>query len=356
MRKVFLHIGAPKTGTTYLQNRLAVNAKSLAEHGVHFPGGSLTTSPELAQFRAALDLRGQDWGGAPGHADGAWASLMRKVRRLDGTVIISHEILAAASRAEVERATRDLAGSELHVVYTARDLGRLVPAAWQESVKQGRRWKYQRCVRRIQRGRSFWAKAFDLPRSLNTWGHGLAPERVHLITVPQQRGGGDSLWLRACGVLGIDPDWAPEESLRRNPSLGLVETEVLRKLNRRMDRATRRELAVNTLVADILAEGQLARTRSALPELPPTAHGWAEEQTQRWIDWIRGSGIDVVGDLDDLWPTTDRGPDYLDPTRVSAKQQLAVALDALEFMTAEAANRPDPRQQFSAKVRRRFGR
>ena len=66
-RRVYLHIGAPKTGTTYLQDRLAVNAKTLAAHDVHFPTTSPLVSPGLAHFRGALDLLGQDWGGAPGH-------------------------------------------------------------------------------------------------------------------------------------------------------------------------------------------------------------------------------------------------------------------------------------------------
>ena len=37
---VYLHIGAPKTGTTYLQDRLSLNASLLADHDVHFPSGS----------------------------------------------------------------------------------------------------------------------------------------------------------------------------------------------------------------------------------------------------------------------------------------------------------------------------
>ena len=35
-------------------------------------------SPALFQFRAALDLLGQDWGGTPGHAKGAWDALARR--------------------------------------------------------------------------------------------------------------------------------------------------------------------------------------------------------------------------------------------------------------------------------------
>ena len=67
-RRVYLHVGAPKTGTTYLQDRLALNATSLADHDVHFPTSRRWSAPALFQFRAALDLLDQDWGGKPGHA------------------------------------------------------------------------------------------------------------------------------------------------------------------------------------------------------------------------------------------------------------------------------------------------
>ena len=66
-RVVHLHIGAPKTGTTYLQHRLSRNVKSLARHDVHFPTRNPLVSPELFQFRAALDLL-DAW--ATGHPGG----------------------------------------------------------------------------------------------------------------------------------------------------------------------------------------------------------------------------------------------------------------------------------------------
>ena len=55
-RTVYLHIGAPKTGTTYLQDRLTRNASQLAQHDVHYPSRSPLISPPLFHFRAALDL------------------------------------------------------------------------------------------------------------------------------------------------------------------------------------------------------------------------------------------------------------------------------------------------------------
>jgi hypothetical protein len=354
-RKVYLHIGAPKTGTTYLQDRLALNAKSLAAHDVHFPTGSPLVSPGLFQFRAALDLLGQDWGGAPGHAEGSWDGLVRKVRRRSGTVVVSHEILAPAAPGQVARAMHDLAGSDIHVVYTARDLGRQLPAAWQESIKQGRRWSYARFLDRVEKHHTWFYRAFDVPRVLGTWGAGLPPENVHVVTVPHTTARdrhGDLLWLRMCEVLGIDPDWAPLDSDRSNRSLGVAETQVIRQLNRRMDRAARRESSYDALIRDMLAQGELVKRESAAVKLPPDRFDWAEEQTERWIEWIEGSGVHVVGDLKELRPVRPaEGETYRDPDRVTAKRQLKTSLDALAAMTREAARRPDPERQLSTRVR-----
>jgi hypothetical protein len=354
-RRVYLHIGAPKTGTTYLQDRLSLNAKSLASHGVHFPTTSPLVSPGLANFRAALDLLDQDWGGAPGHAEGSWDALVRRVRRRSGAVVISHEILAPAAPAQVAKAMRDLAGSEIHVVYTARDLGRQIPAAWQESIKQGRRWSYRRFLDRFEKGRTWFHRAFDVPRVLGTWGAGLPPERVHVVTVPQSQGSdqtGDPLWERMCSVLGIDPAWAPVDSDRSNRSLGVAETQVIRQLNRRMDRQARRESTYDELIRDMLAQGELVKRRSAAVTLPPERYAWAEEQAERWIEWIEGSGVDVVGDVEELRPVApEPAGHWRDPDRIRAKRQLGTALDALAAMTREAARRPDPERQLTQRVR-----
>lgn len=354
-RRVYLHIGAPKTGTTYVQDRLAVNARTLAANGVHFPSGSPLVSPGLFQFRAALDLLGQDWGGPPGHAEGSWEALVRRTKRRSGTVVVSHEILAPATPNQVARAMRDLAGSEIHVVYTVRDLARQLPAAWQESIKQGRRWSYRRFLDRFEKGRSWFYRAFDVPRVLGTWGAGLPPEHVHVVTVPQTQiktQHGDQLWLRMCEVLGIDPEWTPLDSDRSNRSLGIAETQVIRQLNRRMDRAARRESSYDALIRDMLAQGELVKRESAAVRLPPERYAWAEERAERWIEWIEGSGVHVVGDVAELRPVRPSPEEvWRDPDQVRAKRQLATALDALAAMTREAARRPDPERQLTHRVR-----
>ena len=350
---VYLHIGAPKTGTTYLQDQLGRNASALADHDIHFPSRSGLVSPGLFHFRAALDLLGQDWGGAPGHAEGSWDALVRRVRRKSGTVVISHEILAPAGPDPVARAMADL-GPDVHVVYTARDLGRQVPAAWQESIKQGRRWSYASFVRRMDHGGTWFSRAFDLPTVLGRWGAHVRPEHIHLITVPPSgsRRPGDDLWHRFCRVVGIDPAWAPEQSTRANQSLGVAEAAVLRRLNKQLDRMTRREAAYDELIRSMLAEDVLVQGRSPRITLPPDAYEWADRTTGTWIEWIRQSGIDVVGDVEELWPDRpDPEGKWRDPDRVSARKRSRVAVNALAAMTVEAAKRPDPDQTLRGRVR-----
>jgi hypothetical protein len=315
-------------------------------------------STGMFHFRAALDLQGQDWGGQPGHAEGAWDAMVRKVRRAGVTTIISHEILAPALPEAVARLKRDLGAgdAEIHIVYSARDLARQAPAGWQESVKQGRRWKYRRYLARVTEGRPWFARAFDLPQVLTTWGNGLPPEQVHVVTVPQADAlaeDSDVLWQRFCTAFGIDPAWASEDSERTNSSLGSAETQVLRALNERIGRTTRNNPGYDALILGMLADESLGGRRSRPILLPPELHGWARERGEVWTEWLVQSGVDVVGDVADLvpepWP---EGTKFRHPDRVSNKAQLRAALDALAAMTEEAASRPDPDQSMLARIRR----
>jgi hypothetical protein len=355
-RRVYVHVGAPKTGTTYLQDRLARNAKSLAAHDVHLPSRAPLMSTGMFHFRAALDLMGQDWGGPPGHAEGSWDAMVRRVRRANGSSIITHEILAAAEPEHVARLKNDLSGSEIHIVYSARDLARQAPAGWQESVKQGRRWKYGRYLSRVRNGHPWFARAFDLPNVLTTWGNGLPTEHVHVVTVPQGEAvetEPDELWRRLCAAFAIDPDWTPEDSERTNASLGSAETQVLRSLNERIGRSTRNNPGYDALILGMLADEALGGSRSRPILLPPKFHDWARERGEAWVEWLEQSGVDVIGDAADLlpepWPD---GEEFAHPDRISNKAQLRAALDALAAMTEEAASRPDPDASMLARIRR----
>ena len=237
----------------------------------------------MFHFRAALDLLDQDWGGAPGHAKGAWDAMVRRVDRADGNVVISHEILAGAKPDKIAKALNDLAGNEVHVVYSARDLGRQLPAAWQESIKQGRKWPFRRFLDQVERGQTWFFNAFDLPARAGRVGR-QAPARAASTwsPCPHDRGpNGDELWLRFCRAFGIDPAWAPLDSERDNRSLGIAETSLLRKLNRRLELGVWRDPVYDALIRELLAQEVLV-ARDAVPvRLPPDRYDFAEQQAER---------------------------------------------------------------------------
>ncbi len=190
---------------------------------------------------------------------------------------------------------------------------------------------------------------------LTAWGAAVPLERLHVITVPHEKG--DALWTRFCEVTGIDPAWAPLESERLNVSLGVAETALLRALNRRLARATQRDAAHDQLVKRLLAEGVLANRKGTTLRTPPKMHAWTVAQGERWIEWLQASGVHVVGDPAELLPAPPVDlEDYVDPDRVSSKAQLAVALDALTVMTLEAGRRTDPDDSLTSKVRGRLRR
>jgi hypothetical protein len=350
---VYLHVGAPKTGTTYLQDRLYANRASLGAHGVSYPVGQNTD-----MFGAALDLLGLSWGGQREQVRGEWDALVGRVRRVSGTAVVSHEILAGATRPQVARAMRDLAGADVHVVYSARDLGRQIPAEWQESIKHRKQKSFQHYVRDVRRAERrdpelwFW-RAQGLPDVLDRWGAGLPPGRVHLVTVPQPGAPRDELWRRYCAAFGIDPRWAPEDTASSNPSLGIEETALVRALNKRLRKAALDSAHYRRLVRQLVVHSTLAqRPQMRRVTLPPKAHGWVGEVAAEWVAWVAQSGIDVVGDVEDLCPVPPAAGRWADPDKPRPRRTADAALDALVAVLLDAAERPDPELSPTARLGR----
>ncbi|WP_395690447.1 hypothetical protein [Nocardioides sp.] len=338
--RVLLHVGTPKTGTSYLQDVLFRNRRVLADAGILYPADRFD-----AHFLAALDLMRLPWGGLEAEAVGAWDRLAAQVRAHRGTAIISHEILATASRAQAGRALASLGhgeGTEVHVVLSVRDLVRQIPAEWQENVKHRASLSYGAFLRQIQDPAResriatwFWGVQ-ELPDILNRWGHELPPEQVHLVTVPPPGGPPQLLWKQFSVAFGLDGLDLDLEGERQNPSLGAPETALVRRINRAANQHVT-PADYRPLVRELLAHQTLSRrTRSPRLALPPDAHPWATEVMRSWVAEVERRGYDVVGDLHDLAgaPPVQR---YADPDHPSEKQVSAAAVDAITALLQEGA-------------------
>jgi hypothetical protein len=315
------------------------NRRLLAQEDILYPADRFD-----AHFLAALDLMRLPWGGLETEAAGAWDALAAQVREWRGTAIISHEILATASRSQVARALESLGhpGVEIHVVLSVRDLVRQIPAEWQENIKHRRELSYGRFLDQIQdparEGRIatwFWGVQ-EIPDILHRWGQDLPPERLHLVTVPPPGGPPDLLWKRFClafGIDGLDLDLRGE---RVNPSLGAPETALLRRINLRSNRVLEPP-SYRPLVRELLAHQTLSR-RSQSPRLtlPPDVHPWAQELTATWVAELERRGYDVIGDLGDLVGPSPTTP-FADPDHPDEAQVADAGVDAIRALLLENA-------------------
>ncbi len=355
MKKVFLHVGAPKTGTSQLQDLLYINREGLRAKGVLYPAERFDH-----QFLAALDLIGKSWGGLEAQAGGSWAWLVDQANGFDGSVVVSHEVFAGASAEQAKAAIEALDG-EVHVVYSARDLARQIPAEWQEGVKHRRQLTYAKFCADLtaERPKTPMAKWFwtvqDWPDVLTRWTATLPSDRVHLVTVPPPESPRSTLMQRFLDLLEIDPGWLPLESERANVSLGGAETEVIRRINEMLPPDRLAGPIYRHYVREVLVHQTLARSsRSARIQLAPELVDWAAATTRRWIEDVSAAGYDVVGDLGELELHRSDEPWY-DPDRALADDQLRVAYSAIETLLLEIrrleAEQPEPERRRSRRQR-----
>jgi hypothetical protein len=339
-RRVFLHIGTPKSGTTYLQEKLALNREAIARQGLTYP--STRTGNH---FEAALDLIEERWAGQREVARGQWSALINEARRAPGDVVISHEIMAAASPPQVATAMAAFADDEVHVVLTARDLARQIPAEWQENVKHRGRRSFAKFMARVAQARRtnpelwFW-RVQGIPDVLTRWGNGLAPDRIHVVTVPQPEAPRELLWQRFAHVVGLDPSLDLAETTDYNPSLGIVEASVVRRLNKQLaGKGIPRDVYVD-LVREVVARDTLAQRADQIRAvLPEGRWPFVEEVTGEWLEWLEGARVDIVGDLADLRPER---PDFTDgswihPDKPPADLVADAAIEALGAVIEDIA-------------------
>jgi hypothetical protein len=350
-RRVLVHVGAPKTGTSFVQDVLWLNRESLAKQGILYPADRFDE-----HFLAALDLMELHWGGLERQAVGAWDRLAARVRDWQGTAIVSHEILATASKQQVRRALDSFGDAEVHVVLSARDLVRQIPAEWQENIKHRRTLGYREFLDRIidparsgQLASWFWGVQ-EVPDILERWGSTLPRERVHLITVPKPGAPRDLLWQRFASVLGLDAAALAPETTRANPSLGVPETVLIRRVNKQVNNGVLEGEDYRQFVRELLAHRTLSeRVGSARLGLPADVRAWASELSEAWIEQLAGRGYDVMGSLDELRPDPE-APAFSDPDRPDEGEVADAAVQSIVALLDELARRHENEQRLEREL------
>lgn len=292
--RVYLHIGLPKTGTTYLQRILWDNRDLVGKDGVLLPGDG-----HREHLWAALEVQGRKNLHRRGpKAKGSWERLRAELARTRGTGLVTHEFFCGASRAQAERAIAELAPAEVHVVVTARHSAGMLAAGWQEMVKNGGTERLDEIPQKKGAGSEFSWRTWDLHGVLKRWGTLVPPEQVHVLPMPRKGEPADRHWRNFAGVVGLSSDY-PLPERAANQSLGVVQVELLRRVNEHLEGFSG-PTDRGRWIRGYLAEQHLVAQPGEPFGLPDELVAECRRRSERAVRLIRRRGFHVVGDVDAL--------------------------------------------------------
>lgn len=354
-RRLFLHVGLQKTGTSYLQAVMLRNAETLAASGL-----DLVPATKRETFEVMLAVRERyDRERDPASVTGALDRLAEALREAPGDrALLSQESLAAARPAQVRRLLAACADREVHVVVTARDLARGLPSSWQQELKAGKSDGYRPYLKRLRAAQEAGRRGhpwihLDPAAVLSTWAEHLPPEHLHVVTVPPSGSAPTLLLERFCRVLGVDAGSLVPEEAAANTSLGRVQAEVLRRVNAGLSQDARRRQVYGDVGKRFFAAQVLAGQEGRRIRVPEALRDWCTAVTEAQVGAIRDAGYDVVGDLADL-----RCPDdaFSAAERRPAEREVAdVAVASLTTMLEQRAEATRRRRRRSRQRSARGG-
>ena len=323
-RRVFLHIGLPKTGTTYLQDVVWANKEALAEHGLLLPG-----QHRRRHYLASLDVREDPkLERRPGDVDQPWTDLVEEILDWDGDAVVSHEFFGAASVPQIEKLAASLLDRELHVVITARSVYDIGLTIWQEVVKFGSAMSVDVYpVKSDYDPTNEWGwGSWDLGDILHRWGQVVPHDRVHVLAVARRPDDPQALWHLYAEVLGVDPADYVVPDQPSNPALGLVEVELLRRINDKL-LDFRSAPDRGRWIRGYFAQGGILPQRQERFRPGADKHAELMRRADKAVEVLTAGGYDFRGELGLLHPQ-EQG-DLRHPDEVSDGEMLDSATTAI---------------------------
>lgn len=338
--RVVVHVGTPKSGTTYLQGLLWSRRDRLREGGVLVPGKRRFDHTQAANAVSKPGEAGR--GPEPRHR--TWNRLLAEVAAWDGTALISDEWFVRATTEQAEHARSSFGEAEVHVVLTARDLVRLLPSAWQEELKLGRGQSFDAFLGALDDPDGKWCwDSLEPAAVLGRWSAGLDPSRVHLVTAPP--GGPRAvLWQRFAAACGVDHRVLDPAVSEANESLSAEAARLFQEIGPGLREAVGADSGPWTLQYRWLRRYvghrllmPLGGSRIGMRDADFAA---ARARAEQGLGEVRRAGWEVVGSLDDL---VAHEPDASSrhPDDVSTEELVALAGSLAASLLAEVVRVAD---------------
>ena len=238
-RRIFVHIGRNKTGTTAVQNAFRAGREPLKRNGFHYPMG------RPGHHYLALHLLGTDRSGPPrGRAPAELAGLLaERIAASERDVVLSSEVLQRVEPA----ALAAWLGKEATVVVYIREQVDYLASCYQQGIKMG-----------IPRGDfasylaipSTVADGYYLP-FLRAWEDVFGRDNLVVRVYDRERLVEGDIVADFLSVLGVDGAADLGDRDDRNPSAGGPLLEALRRINTLDFEELRRRKAIYDTLAEL---------------------------------------------------------------------------------------------------------
>jgi hypothetical protein len=311
-RKLYLHAGGSKTGTSALQNYLGRYASSFEEYGFSYRNGPFVASIYDVTSGNGEALFAKLYGS--NSSDEELASTIQSYFSTRANAICSSELFEDCSGADWSRLANLVSelGIELHVIFFVRDLIRFFQSAYDQAIK------------RHGEHRSFsgWSNSMKWTHveALRALVDRFPAERLHVIHYDEAT---RSIFPPFLSAMGLESMVDPAEIHRNtvvNRSLTRQEREALKSLNAVMDADGARELADLFMEFNRRAWSEPAWVSPRLAR--SLVHRFADDCA--WLNSTFFNGDDVVAIMRQAVPEPSVRPEIRRaPTERSSVDRLA---------------------------------
>ena len=305
MKKLVIHPGFHKTGTTALQHALSNSRHELAEVGFYYPH-----TAGHAHHRAAWAIIEKTWGwkkrGGRQIAPIEWRKLENKINGSKKTTVISSEFFSEASIEQLENLRRHVKGYQLQVIFTWRPLPFMLASSYQQYLKYGIKISYEDWLHSIfdQPGEakitpSFWKRNLH-GDVIEAWCKVFGSENISLIAVDESNP--DYLFESFSKIANIPEGIIKEPAIKEvNRSLTFNEAALLLEINRsypKDDDWDSYEIFIRKGNIKALTSWETHGPEDEKFMTPEWALEKAIQINAENVAKIKGLGIEIIGDLD----------------------------------------------------------
>jgi hypothetical protein len=189
-KKVYLHVGFHKTGTTAIQESLFSHSDQLTNLGINY-----ATNNRKANHRDAWALSERYWGwkkrGGKKTSIVQWEKRVKYLKSQKINSVISSEFFSEINDDQLNLMANDLRDFDVEVIFTIRPLAKLLGSSYQQYLKYGIKASYEEWLEDIFHNSekpkfspTFW-KRHRHDEVISRWAKVFGNQKIHLVVVDE---------------------------------------------------------------------------------------------------------------------------------------------------------------------------